>query len=134
MFPLDPLLIKWLIDRVLPKRDLRLLLIAAAGFFGVYILRLGFSALAGLVSFRTVQDLVFRIRLGILEQMNRLSADYHEMVPVGEKLYRMEQEVEQLAELRSNLVPDVLQVAYNTLLVVGTMFVLDSRLTCLILP
>src|SRR5260221_8362138 len=55
MFLLDPLLIKWLIDRVLPKRDLRLVLIAAAGFFGIYIIRLAFSALAGLVSFRTVQ-------------------------------------------------------------------------------
>src|SRR5260370_22350858 len=66
MFLLDPLLIKWLIDRVLPKRDLRLLLFAAAGFFGLYVCRLSFAALAGLVSFRTVQDLVLRIRLGIL--------------------------------------------------------------------
>src|SRR5437660_3283320 len=134
MFPLDPLLIKWLIDRVLPKRDLRLLLIAAAGFFGVYILRLGFSALAGLVSFRTVQDIVFRDRLNILQQMNCLSADYHETMPVGEELYRIEQDVDQLAELGSSLVPYVLQVAFNSLFVIGTMFVLDSRLTCLILP
>jgi len=134
MFLLDPLLIKWLIDRVLPKKDLRLVLIASAAFFGIYIFRLGFSSLAGLVSFRTVQELVFRIRLSILEQMNRLSADYHETVPVGEKLYRMEQDVDQLAELGSSLVPYVLQVAFNTLFVTGTMFVLDSRLTCLILP
>jgi ABC-type multidrug transport system fused ATPase/permease subunit len=134
MFLLDPLLIKWLIDRVLPKRDLRLVFIAAAGFFGIYILRLGFSAFAGLVSFRTVQDLVFRIRLSILEQMNRLSTDYHETMPVGEKLYRMEQDVDQLAELGSSLVPYVLQIAFNTIFVIGTMFVLDSRLTCLILP
>ncbi len=134
MFLLDPLLIKWLIDRVLPKRDLRLVLIAAAGFLGIYIIRLAFSALAGLVSFRTVQDLVFRIRLSILEQMNRLSADYHETMPVGEKLYRMEQDVDQLAEVGSSLVPHVLQIAFNTLFVIGTMFLLDSRLTCLILP
>src|SRR5947199_6576009 len=78
MFLLDPLLIKWLIDKVLPKRDMRLLLLAAGGFLGIYICRLGFSALAGMVSFRTVQNLVFRIRLDILEHMNRLSADYHE--------------------------------------------------------
>jgi len=42
--------------------------------------------------------------------MNRLSADYHETMPVGEKLYRMEQDVDQLAELGSSLVPYVLQV------------------------
>jgi ABC-type bacteriocin/lantibiotic exporter with double-glycine peptidase domain len=134
MFLLDPLLIKWLIDRVLPRKDFRLLLIAMAGFFGIYILRVGFSTLAGLVSFRTVQKLVFRIRLGILEQMNRLSADYHEMTPVGEKLYRMEQDVDQVAELGSSLVPYVLQTSFSTIFVVGTMAALDFRLTCLVLP
>src|SRR6266852_4475294 len=72
MFLLDPLLIKWLIDRVLPKRDLRLLLLAAAGFFGIYVCRLGLSAFARFVSFRTVQSLVLRIRLSILQQMNLL--------------------------------------------------------------
>jgi len=134
MFLLDPLLIKWLIDSVLPKKDFQLLLLAATGFFGLYICRLGFSTLAGLVSFRTVQELVFRIRLNILEQMNRLSADYHEMTPVGEKLYRLEQDVDQVAELGSSLVPSVLQTALNTIFVVGTMFVLDFRLMCALLP
>src|SRR6266436_2873299 len=134
MFLLDPLLIKWLIDSVLPKKDLHLLLLAAVGFFALYISRLGFSALAGLVSFRTVQELVFRIRLNILEQMNRLSADYHETTPVGEKLYRVEQDVDQVAELGSSMVPSVLQTAFNTIFVVGTMFVLDFRLMCVLLP
>jgi len=134
MFLLDPLLIKWLIDSVLPKKDLHLLLLAAAGFFVLYICRLGFSALAGRVSFRTVQELVFRIRLHILEQMNRLSADYHETTPVGEKLYRMEQDVDQVAELGSSLVPYVLQTAFNAIFVIGTVFALDFRLTCVLLP
>src|SRR3989442_6725268 len=54
MFLLDPLLIKWLIDSVLPKKDLHLLLLAAAGFLGLYSCRLGLSALSVLVSFRTM--------------------------------------------------------------------------------
>src|SRR5260370_11279876 len=134
LFLLDPLLIKWLIDRVLPKRDLHLLLFAAVGFFTIYVFRLAFSALAGLVSFRTVQELVFRIRLSILEQMNRLSADYHETTSVGEKLYRIEQDVDQVAEQGSSLVPYVLQTMINALFVVVAMFVLDFRLSCVVLP
>ena len=134
MFLLDPLLIKWLIDKVLPKRDMRLLLLAAGGFLGIYVCRLGFSALAGMVSFRTVQNLVFRIRLDILEHMNRLSADYHESTPIGEKLYRMEQDVDQVAELGSSLVPYVLQTTFNAVFVIGTMLFLDFRLTILLLP
>ena len=134
MFLLDPLLIKWLIDKVLPKRDIRLLLLAAGAFLGIYVCRLGFSALAGMVSFRTVQNLVFRIRLDILEHMNRLSSDYHESTPIGEKLYRMEQDVDQVAELGSSLVPYVLQTTFNAFFVIGTMFFLDFRLTILLLP
>src|SRR6267378_626563 len=65
MFLLDPLLIKWLIDRVLPTKNYRLLLVAALGFLALYLFRLGFFALAQLMSFRTVQDLVFHVRLGI---------------------------------------------------------------------
>jgi len=59
MFLLDPLLIKWLIDYVLPRRDFRLLLVVALGFFAIYIFRLAFTTLAGIVSFRTVQALFF---------------------------------------------------------------------------
>ncbi len=134
MYLLDPLLIKWLIDRILPKKDFHLLLLAVAGLFGIYACRLGLLAVAGLVSFRTVQSLVFRIRLGILEQMNRLSADFHETTPTGEKLYRLEQDVDQVAELGSGLLPYALQTTFNAIFVVGTMFVLDFKLTCMVLP
>src|SRR5437588_2653605 len=74
------------------------------------------------------------MRLKILEQMNRLSADYHETTPVGERLYRVEQDVDQVAEVGSNLVPFVLQTAFKAVFVMGTMFALDYRLTCMVLP
>ena len=134
MFLVDPLIIKWLIDGILPRKDVHLLLLAAVGFFVIYVARLGFSGLGAFIYSRTMQDLVLRIRLGILEQMNRLSADYHETTPVGQKLYRMEQDVDQVAELGSSLVPYALQATFNTIFVVGTMFVLDFRLTCTVLP
>jgi ABC-type bacteriocin/lantibiotic exporter with double-glycine peptidase domain len=134
MFLLDPLIIKWLIDRILPRKDAHLLVLAASGFFLIYLARLGFSGLGALIYSRTMQNLVFRIRLEILEQMNHLSADYHETTPVGQKLYRMEQDVDQVAELGSSLVPYALQATFNTIFVVGTMFALDFRLTCMVLP
>src|SRR5437762_9660591 len=134
LFLLDPLLLKWMIDYVLPRKDFRLLLFAATGFFGLYIFRLGFFTLAQLVNFRTVQNLVFQMRLNILEQMNRLSADYHDSTPVGERLYRLEQDVDQVAEGGSNLVPYALQTAFNSIFVMGTMFTLDFKLTSLVLP
>lgn len=134
LFLLDPLIIKWLIDKILPRKDFHLLLLAGVGFFVIYIARLGFSGLGSWVYSRTMQDLVFRIRLQILEQMNRLSADYHETTPIGEKLYRMEQDVDQVAELGSSLVPYALQTTFNAIFVVAAMFMLNYKLTSMVLP
>ncbi len=134
MYLLDPLLLKWLIDDVLPRRNGRLLAIAGAAFFLIYTLRLTFSAVASVINSRTVQALICRIRMKMLEHMNLLSADYHETTPVGDRLHRMEQDVDQVAELGSNLVPFALQTLFNSSFVIVTMFVLNARLTCLALP
>jgi ABC-type bacteriocin/lantibiotic exporter with double-glycine peptidase domain len=133
-FLLDPLILKWLIDIVLPQRDARLLMVAVACIAGVYICQLSCYAAGGVLSFKTVQRLVYSIRLKIFEQINRLSPDFHETVPLGEKLYRIEQDVDQVAELGSTIVPSVLQTAFSTIFVLSTMFVLNRRLTCVLLP
>jgi ABC-type multidrug transport system fused ATPase/permease subunit len=133
-FLLDPLILKWLIDVVLPKRDARLLMVAVACIAGVYVCQLSCYAAGGILSFRTVQKLVYSIRLKLLEQINRLSANFHETVPLGEKLYRIEQDVDQVAELGSTMVPSILQTAFSAVFVLTTMFVLSFRLTCVLLP
>jgi ABC-type bacteriocin/lantibiotic exporter with double-glycine peptidase domain len=133
-FLLDPLILKWLIDVVLPRKDSRLLMVAVACIAGVYVCQLSCYAAGGILSFRTVQKLVYSIRLKLLEQINRLSADFHETVPLGEKLYRIEQDVDQVAELGSTIIPSVLQTAFTSIFVLTTMFVLNFRLTCVLLP
>jgi ABC-type bacteriocin/lantibiotic exporter with double-glycine peptidase domain len=133
-FLLDPLIIKWLIDVVLPARDTRLLIFAATGIAGIYSIELGCSTIGGVLSFRTTQNLVYSIRLALLRQVNLLSADFHETVPLGEKLYRLEQDVDQVAELGSTLVPSVLQTTFTCIFVMSTMFLLNFRLTCVLLP
>src|SRR5229473_1173951 len=133
-FLLDPLILKWLIDVVLPKRDARMLMVAVGCIVGVYVCQLSCYAAGGVLSFQTVQKLVFSIRLKLLEQINRLSADFHETVPLGEKLYRIEQDVDQVAELGSTIVPSILQTAFTAIFVLTTMFVLNLRLTCVLLP
>jgi ABC-type bacteriocin/lantibiotic exporter with double-glycine peptidase domain len=134
IFLLDPLILKWLIDVVLPKKDARLLMLGVACIASVYVCQLSCYAAGGILSFQTVQKLVYSIRLRFLEQINRLSADFHETVPLGEKLYRMEQDVDQVAEIGSTMVPTILQTAFTAIFVLGTMFVLNRRLTCVLVP
>jgi ABC-type multidrug transport system fused ATPase/permease subunit len=73
------------------------------------------------------------MRLRLLEKINRLSADFHETMPVGEKLYRVEQDVDQAAEFGS-LVPHLLQAAFNLLFVVAAMSALNFRLVLVLVP
>jgi ABC-type bacteriocin/lantibiotic exporter with double-glycine peptidase domain len=130
----DPLIIKWMIDVVLPRKNVRLLVVAGAGFFVVYVSRVAFSSLGGVISFTTLQKLVFRMRLNLLKHINQLSVEFHENTPVGEKLYRIERDVDQVADIGSDFVPYVLRTVFSTIFVVVTMLFLNFRLTCMVLP
>ena len=78
MYLLDPLIIKWMIDVVFPKKDLRLLLLGGVGIFAIYVCRLSFSSIGSLINFSTVQKLSFRMRLNLLKHALPVgvSADY----------------------------------------------------------
>src|SRR5437764_10652428 len=83
----DPLIMKWLIDVVLPKKDGRLLLIGASGFAIVYLGRLALVYFGTLISFVTVQKTVFRVRLKLIRHLHRRPSQEHENAHVGELLY-----------------------------------------------
>src|SRR5512138_2463823 len=59
---LDPLIVRLLIDDVIPNRRLSWLPLVAAAFFLTYMGRLGFDSVAGLLNFRGVQKMTFRSR------------------------------------------------------------------------
>src|SRR5205807_6372448 len=75
---LDPLIMKWLIDVVLPQKDGRLLLVGTFGFAIVYLGRLGLVYCGSLISFIAVQKMVFRTRLKLIRKLHLRSAEYHE--------------------------------------------------------
>jgi ABC-type multidrug transport system fused ATPase/permease subunit len=67
---LDPLVVKWLIDVALPKRDFHLVLLGTSIFCAVYLASLGTNYLASLVSSLLTQKMVFRIRVSLLRQIH----------------------------------------------------------------
>jgi ABC-type multidrug transport system fused ATPase/permease subunit len=131
---LDPLVMKWLLDDVLPRRDMRMLWVAAGLFFLIYICRLLSSTLGGLLSFRATQKIVFRIRLRLLRDLQSLPAKYHDNTPVGDTVYRLEQDVEQIGQLGGDFIPTSLRLALMITLIVITMFIMNWQLTCIVLP
>src|SRR5258708_21556840 len=60
---LDPLVVRWLIDSALPKRDLRLVLLGTLIFCVVYVASVGMNYLASFLSCLVPQKIVFRTRV-----------------------------------------------------------------------
>ena len=131
---LDPLIIRFLIDQVIPGRRASWLPFVAAAFFFTYTGRLGFDSLAGILNFRAVQKMTYRSRLKLLRHLQRLSAEYHDNTPPGDTLHRLQMDVDQVATLSGEVLPALLRMVTIFTLVMCTMLVLNYRLTIVVLP
>jgi ABC-type multidrug transport system fused ATPase/permease subunit len=130
----DPLIVRFLIDEVIPNRRINWLPLVAVGFFLTYMGRLGFDSLAGILNFRAVQKMTYRTRLTLLRRLQRLSAEYHDNTPPGQTLHRLQMDVDQVGTLTGEVIPMLLRMGTTFLLVMSTMLVLNYRLTLIVLP
>ena len=131
---LDPLIVRFLIDDVIPRRRSALLPVVALAFLLTYVARLGADSLAGMLNFRAVQKMIFRSRLNLLRHLQRLSAEYHETRPLGDTLHRLQNDVDQVATLSGEVIPSALRMLTVFTLVMATMLVLNYQLTIVVLP
>jgi ABC-type bacteriocin/lantibiotic exporter with double-glycine peptidase domain len=126
---LGPLVLRWLIDRILPERDGWLLVSAVALLFISYEGRIVFTSLGNWVTVAASQKIVLALRLEILRHLDSLSADYHETTPTGKKLYPLREPVEEIAYFGSDLFPGILRTLLGTALTLSAMGALSFRLT-----
>ena len=130
----DPLIVRFLIDDVIPRRRTGWLPLVAFAFLLTYMARLGADSLAGMLNFRAVQKMIFRSRLSLLRHLQRLSAEYHDTRPLGDTLHRLQNDVDQVATLSGEVIPSALRMVTVFVLVMTTMLVLNHRLTVIVLP
>ena len=131
---LDPLIVRFLIDEVIPKRRVAWLPLVALAFVSTYAARLGADGTAGMLNFRGVQKMTFRLRLALLRHLQRLSAEYHDKRPLGDTLHRLQNDVEQVATLSGEVIPSALRTLTLFALVLATMLFLNYQLTVIVLP
>lgn len=131
---LDPLIVRFLIDEVIPYRRIAWLPLVAAAFFFTYLGRLAFDSLSGMLNFRAVQKMTYRTRLALLRRLQRLSAEYHDNTSPGDTLHRLQMDVDQVGTLTSEVIPVLLRTTTIFTLVMSTMLVLNYRLTIVVLP
>lgn len=130
----EPLLVRLLIDDVIPHRRIGLLPLVGVAVFLTYMGRLGFDSLGGLLNFRAVQKMTFRLRLSLLRHLQRLSAEYHDNRSLGETLHRLQVDVEQVGTLSGDVIPTTLRMATVFILVMTMMLIMNYRLTAIVLP
>src|SRR5258708_37778527 len=131
---LDPLVVRWLIDAALPKRNLRLVLLGTLIFCMVYVTSVAMSYLASYLSCLFTQKMAFRIRVSLLRRIQSLPARYHGNSQVGETLYRIEQDVDRVAELSGEILPLTIQMVIVGVMVLLTMGILNWHLTIVVVP
>ena len=105
------LVLMWIIDRVLPNRNLVLLCCAVAAEqlpqFRTAAVLLGFGAYLTLLA---SQRTVISIQMEVLRRLVPLSAEYHENTPAGARLYTLREPIRG-AYFGSDLAPAILRTA-----------------------
>lgn len=131
---LTPLVLKWLIDQILPRKESGLLIGAAILIFLSYQGRTVLASVGNYLTLNAVQRMALRLRMDLLRHLDRLSADYYENTPPGTAMYPLKEPIEEVANFGSDLLPSILRMCLTTGFTAVTMFVLSPVLTLAIIP
>ncbi len=130
----SPLLMKWLIDDILPHQRWQALIIATGLFFAVSAGRTALSSAASLIGARGVMQCAFELRRKLLGHLVGLPAAFYADHQVGDLVQRAESDVSLVADLGSDLLPSVVNMIVQTVMTISIMVFLDWRLTLIALP
>ncbi len=129
-----PLVMKWVIDAILPQRRWRALIVAGAVVFALHAGSVVISALGTFVNAVGVQRLVFRLRTRLLTHLQALPPAFYARHLVGDLMQRLERDVLVVSELGSLVMPSLIRMVVQTSMTVLAMIVLDWHLACAIAP
>lgn len=129
-----PLVIKWLIDTVLPGHHWPLLAVATAVLFASAVLRELTNASANYIRTLGVERLVYRLRLRLFKRLQNLPAAFHSRQAVGDLVQRVERDVGLVGELGSDIAAASVRMVIEIVVTIAAMVLLDWRLATAVLP
>lgn len=129
-----PLLMRWVIDDILPSKQWGALVVASTLFFVFYVGRVLLSAGGSLINRMGIQRVVFRLRRRLLEHVQKLPAAFHKKHPVGELVQRLDRDVAIVGELGSDVIPSTVRMLVETVMTLAAMAFLDWKLAVLVAP
>lgn len=132
LMPLDPLILKWIIDDVLPWHREHMLWLATFAYFTTCIFRNLFEALAYVLDSYLGQRIALTIRVTLAKHVQELSEKYSSQASSGDVLYRLDQDVEWVEQLGGQIVASALRVLVSTVTALVIMLILNWKLTLVI--
>jgi len=130
----DPLIVKWIIDDGLQRRMWWPVVAAVAAFCAVYIVRMTVMSAGTTVMARTAHMAMRRLRLRILDRLQARETTFFEQHSAGDLVNRLEQEIDQLREVASDLFPVFVRIVVAIGAIIVMMAVLDWRLAAISVP
>jgi len=131
---ISPLLLKWLIDGIIPQKRMGLLLLAVALIFLGHQGRVALTSFGSYLMLSASQKMTLTLRVTLLEHLDTLSADYYEETPVGVVMYPLKEPIEEIAYFGSDLLPAILRMLLTTAFTLVAMSALSPVLTLTVLP
>ena len=131
---LTPLILKWLIDGIIPQRRMDLLLLVVVLIFLSYEGRTSLNSFGSYLMLSASQKMVLTLRMSLLRHLDTLSACYYENTPVGAVMYPLKEPVDEISYFGSDLLPAVLRMLLTTGFTLATMFLLSPILTLAVAP
>ena len=131
---LTPLVLKWLVDSVIPNHRIMLLVTAVALIFLGHQGRMLLSSLGSYLMLTASLKMALDLRLNLLRHIDTLAADFYETTPVGAILHPFKEPIDEISYLGSDLVPAILRMLLTTAFTLIAMFALSPLLTLSVLP
>lgn len=131
---LTPLVLKWVIDRIIPTHAIALLLVAVILIFAGSAGKAAITSLGSYLMLNAALRMSLNLRMELLRHLDALSADYYDKTPLGNVVYPLREPIEEIAYFGSDLVPAILRTLLTTGFTLTTMLVLSLRLTFLVAP
>lgn len=126
---LSPLLLKWLIDSIIPQKRIELLIMAVLLIFLGHEGRVALTSIGNYLMLSASQKMGLALRIELLEHLDKLSADYYDDTPVGSVMYPLKEPIDEIAYFGSDLLPAILRLSLTTCFTVAAMAALSPMLT-----
>jgi ATP-binding cassette subfamily B protein len=126
---LTPLILRDLIDRTLPGRDLSRLLWLILGLLAIPLLTGGLNVLQRQLNARVGEGVVYDLRSALFSHLQRMSLSFFTHTKVGELMSRLNNDVVGAQNAISNTFVNIVTSLIQALVLLTVMFTLEWRLT-----